>query len=60
MNMINNMGLDHRAWFVGSEMDWRVRLGRLDWSDGLDGDRAVWADRRFRAGGRNGSATIGS
>ena len=42
------------------KMAWRGRIGRLDWSGGTDGGRVVPADRRLRAGGRNGSATIGS
>ena len=57
---MKNMELDYSTWRVGLKMAWRNRLGRLGRSDGINGDRAVRADRRLRAGGQNGSATVGS
>ena len=53
-------GKDHITWIVGLKMDWRGRLGMLDWLDGPNGDKSVRADQRLKAGGWNGSATIGS
>ena len=41
-------------------MAWRVRLGRLDWLGGSDGDRAVQEDGWLRAGSKNWSTNIGS
>ena len=53
------MVLAHITWRVGSKMDWRGILVRLDQSVGPDGDRAVRVNQRFMLGGRDGSATIG-
>ena len=51
-------GSHHLAcWY---KMDWRGRLGSIDRPCGPDGDREMQADTRLRAGGWNGSATIGS
>ena len=35
-NLTENTGLAHSAWRVGSKMDWRGRLGRIDRSGGPD------------------------
>ena len=58
-NMTKTIVLAHITWRVGSKMDWRGILVRLDQSVGPDGDRAVRVNQRFMLGGRDGSATIG-
>ena len=50
MNLMKNMGLAHSAWRVGSKMDWRGRLDRLDWLGVPNGYRTVWLDLWLRAG----------